>query len=242
MKLRLLVACLFSLPLMVQGQEMQQPNVPQWLQDFSNMPRTQREAFSHVFNEAKHCYQQQQWAACLVKLNECDGIFARNPSIQTLRVACYQEMELYAEALAIVEQQLLLNPDDVISQYNLSSIYMGMQNYQKCVDVTEHLLKSISMEEYEKFRDLLNFRLFVCILALGDEKRALKIVDYCSIMDDSPLYYMVQSVLSLYQKDRQKALDNLKSAQQIYGNTPNMNAYEKCLKKSGFVSDWDITI
>ncbi len=241
----LLIATLLlvSLPLGAQNQQLQQPtNIPRWLQDFSNMPRAKREAFAQAFTEAKRTYQLQQWSACIVKLNECEEIFAANPNIQILRVACFQEMEMYAEALEIVLQQLKAQPKDVISQYNLSSIYMGMKDYQKCVDVTEPLLRNISMEEDKKFRDLLNFRLFICKLALDDEVGAIKVVEYCSILDDSPLYYMVQSAVSLYKKDRLKAAENLKAAQNIYGRTMSMPAYERCLQKSGFVTDWDIAL
>ncbi len=245
MKSRLIATLLLglSLPLMAQEAALQQQmNIPQWLQDFSNMPRATREAFAVAFTEAKRTYQAQQWSACLVKLNECDEIFAENPNIEILRVACFQEMEMYPEALVIVQKQLKTNPKDVISQYNLSSIYMGMKDYQKCADVTEPLLRNISMEEDLKFRDLLNFRLFICKLALGDEKGAIKVVNYCSIIDDSPLYYMVQAAVSLYKKDRLKAADNLKAAQRIYGRTMSMPAYERCLQKSGFVTDWDIAL
>ncbi len=242
----LLIATLLlglSVPLGAQDDSLQPKlNIPKWLQDFSNMPRAKREAFAEAFTEAKRTYQAQQWSACIIKLNECDEIYAANPNIQILRVACYQEMEMFKEALEIVLKQLKDNPKDVISQYNLSSIYMGLKDYQKCVDVTEPLLRNISMEDDKKFRDLLNFRLFICKLALDDEKGAIKVVEYCSILDDSPLYYMVQSAVSLYKKDRLKASENLKTAQRIYGRTMSMPAYERCLQKSGFVTDWDIAL
>lgn len=219
-----------------------QSPVSAWVTEFTNLPLEQREEFSANFNAAKAAYQRQSWSACLTKLAACEQIFDKNPNVNVLRVGCLQELGLYPDALRLVLDHLKQQPNDVVAIYNLSNIYLAMGEYKQCLAVTTPLLSNISMKDDIKYRDLLYYRLLLCNLALKDEPAANAIASKRNMMDDSPFYYMVEAALALYQGNRNKAAENLKIAQRIYGKTMNMPAYEQCLQKSGLVSAWDIAL
>ncbi len=218
------------------------PNLPDWVVKFSNLSQSTRDEFTRQFNIAKAAYQRQDWSGCMNQLDKCENIFAYNPNVNVLRVGCLQELGLYQKALDIVLAHLKENPTDQVGIYHLSSIYLAKGDYQQCIDVTTPMLMNISMADDLKFRDLLNFRIFVCKLRLNDEEGAKEIVKGCSLLDDSPLYYMSQAALALYKNDRIQASANLKSAQKIYGKSMNMPAFERCLQMSKLVSVWDIAL
>lgn len=246
MKKHLLAALLLScLPLSAQdivSSAEAQAELPAWLVNFSNLPKERREEFALIFNEAKQDYQRKDWSGCMERLTACDIIFADNPNTKVLRVGCMQELGLYDQALSIILEHLKTNPSDLVAQFNLSSIYMGLKEYQKCAEVLAPLIINMSMEDDAKFRDVLNYRLFICKLLLNEESSAMATVKNCSIMDDSPLYYMVQVALNLHTGDRNEASKNLKIAQKIYGKSMNMPAYERCLEMTPWLSKWDIAL
>ncbi len=218
-----------------QGQLSDIKDLPTWVVDLSNLPKDAREAYITNFTKAKDAYKASRWLECIALLNTCELIYNKNPNVDTLLAGCYIEQGDFESALEVSLKSLELAPNDTVVQLNLSSIYLGTAQFQKCIEMLDEVLLTVNPRSQTDIYNILLYRKFLCLLMLDKNSEARELVKHTRPMDETPLYYFSQGTLYLTTGDRLNAKRELDSADRIFENYPLLRAYHKGLVLSGAI-------
>ena len=207
--------------------------LPQWLVDFSNLPRNDRELYLRSFNNAKLAYQQGQWVACIGYLADCEMIFRGNPNVWNLRACCLMEQKYLEEAAEELEKVRKVLPNDPVTAMNLANIRMARGQYEESISTLRELRRMLPYETPQELLYVLDFRQFLCHIMLGQEAEARELVKDLSPISDTPLYYYSQAVFALTRGDRVEAARLLRVANSIFAKGNITVPYQRALELSG---------
>lgn len=208
-------------------------NMPQWLIDFSNLPRLEREQYLRAFNNAKRAYQQGQWVACIGYLADCEMIFRGNPNVWNLRACCLLEQKFFEEAEAELERVRKALPNDPVTTMNLANIQMARGHYKESIATLNALRDLLPYETPKELLYALDFRELICHTMLGQRQEAEKLVSNLSPISDTPLYYYSQVVFALADGNRMEASRYLRIAGSIFSKGNTLVPYQRTLQLSG---------
>lgn len=210
--------------------------LPQWLIDFSNLPRNDREQYLRAFNNAKQAYQQGQWVACIGYLADCEMIFRANPNVWNLRACCLMEQKFFDEAAAELERVRKALPSDPVTAMNLANMHMARGRYKESISTLNELRDMLPFETPKELLHVLDFRELLCHVMLGQEAEARKLVEGLSPISDTPLYYYSQAVFALAANNRIEASRNLRVANSIFSKGNITVPYQRALELSGITN------
>lgn len=210
--------------------------LPQWLIDFSNLPRNDREQYLRAFNNAKQAYQQGQWVACIGYLADCEMIFRGNPNVWNLRACCLMEQKFFDEAAAELERVRKALPNDPVTAMNLANMHMARGRYKESISTLNELRDMLPFETPKELLHVLDFRELLCHVMLGQEAEARKLVSGLSPISDTPLYYYSQAVFALAANNRIEASRNLRVANSIFSKGNITVPYQRALELSGITN------
>ncbi len=189
--LRLLLACSFASTSLLPAQQVKA--------DF----RDQVEQVIEDFNAKKY-------DSAIARI---DGIKAEGEDeafLLNLRGAAYTKKKDYAEAKRCFEKTLQLVPGMFAAQFNLGEIEFLQGNYQKALDTFKVMLDNDPRNE------LLQFKVFLCYLQMGDVDAAKKALNKVKFPGDTPAYYYAQAAWEYKQGDKGKVSDYLSGARYIF--------------------------
>lgn len=214
-------------PAAVQEDEME---VPQWLADLSNLPREQRQEYIETFTAAKVALAQGDWVTCDALLTTCELIFRGNPHISNMRAVCYIEQKRFTDAEAEVAKAKQELPNDPTTLVNIATLHMAQGQYQACIDEMTDIIEANRYTVRQDVLDILTFRMFLCHLMMGNEMKALELVQDVSPLCDTPLYYYSRAAVCLFKKDLTGAKGDLQSAARIFdNNAAQLAPYQRAL-------------
>lgn len=229
----LILALLALLPVSQAQQTSSVEDLPQWLVDFSNLPRNDREQYLRAFNNAKRAYQQGQWVACIGYLADCEMIFRGNPNVWNLRACCLMEQKYLDEAAEEMEKASKALPNDPVTAMNLANIRMARGQYEESIQTLHELREMLPYEPPQELLNVLTFREFLCRIMLNEEAEARELVKEFTQMSDTPLYYYSQSVLALSRGDRVEAARLLRVGNNIFAKGNVTVPYRRAMELSG---------
>lgn len=229
----LILACFTLLPVSQAQPESSVNDLPQWLVEFSNLPRNDREQYLRAFNNAKRAYQQGQWVACIGYLADCEMIFRGNPNVWNLRACCLMEQKYLDEAAEEMQKARKALPNDPVTAMNLANIRMARGQYKESIQTLQELREMLPYETPQELLNVLTFREFLCRIMLNEEAEARKLVQGFTQMSDTPLYYYSQSVLALAHGDRVEAARLLRVGNSIFAKGNITVPYLRAMELSG---------
>lgn len=234
--LTLILALMALLPLSQAQQGPAVSELPQWLVDFSNLPRNDREQYLRAFNKAKQAYQQGQWLACIGYLADCEMIFQGNPNVWNLRACCLMEQKYLDEAAEELEKVRKALPKDPVTAMNLANIRMARGQYEESIATLQELREMLPYETPPELLNVLDFRELLCRIMLGQEAEARAIVKNLTPISDTPLYYYSQAVFALAQGNRVEASHHLRTVNSIFSKGNLTVPYQRALELSGVLN------
>lgn len=213
---------------------------PQWLIDFSNLPKESREQYVSLLNQAKLAFQHNQWINCITLLAECEVIMRGNPNVWNLRVSCLLEQKYYKEAEIELQRVLQLTPHDPVALLNQASVHMVFGRYTESLELTSRLRDDIYLKGTDQnILYVLDYRMLICYLMLGQQDKAEAIAKTVSPVSDTPLYYYAQAAFALKQNDRTTAVRHLGVASRIFANNNACIPFNRVLELSGLGKERD---
>lgn len=234
----LLAALCAQLPAQAQEAPLPQANrtvekLPQWLVDFSNLDRNDRERYLRAFQNAKTTYQQGQWVACIGYLADCEMIFKGNPNVWNLRACCLMEQKFFEDAAEELKRVRKALPHDPVTVMNLANLYMAQGLYQQSIDTIHELRDMLPFETPKDLLYVLDFRELLCLAMQGNIEEARALVKGLTPVSDTPLYYYSQVVFALASGDHMEASRNLRVVNSIFSKGNALVPYQRALELSG---------
>ena len=210
--------------------------LPQWLMDFSNLPRNDREQYLRAFNNAKISYQQGQWVACIGYLADCEMIYRGNPNVWNLRACCLMEQKFFEEAAVELERVRKAIPNDPVTTMNLANLHLASGRYEQSITTLAELRRILPYDTPKELLYVLDFRELLCLVMLGREAEARELVKELSPISDTPLYYYSQVVFALAQGNKMEASRNLRVVNSIFAKGNSLVPYQRALDISGIAN------
>ena len=207
--------------------------LPDWLIEFSNLPRLEREQYLRAFNNAKRAYQQGQWVACIGYLADCEMIFRGNPNVWNLRACCLMEQKYFDEAAVELERVRKVLPSDPVTAMNLANMHLARGRYAESITTIHELRNLLPYETPKELLYVLDFRELICHVMLGQRQEAEALVAGLSPISDTPLYYYSQAVFALAEGNRMEAARHLRTAGSIFSKGSIIVPFQRALELSG---------
>ena len=219
--------------------EDQLDEIPNWVNELSNLPSAQRQLYVNQFAAAKWAYSKGAMDMCHQCLDACEAIYSQNPNVWNLRASAYIAVGSFAAAEIWLKKVREVAPDDLVANLNYSLLYLGLGQYEKCIEECDILLGDIEYNErLEPLRHSLTFRKFISLVILERVDEAKDLVKDITPLTFTPLYYYTQAVLAMVENDPERALKEISAADRIYRTDPYLLTYKQAIQFTNILQNF----
>jgi len=156
-------------------------------------------------------FDSKNYDAALIKLEAVDSKMPDDPFVQNLLGAAYTKKKDYAVAKKYFDKALAKQPDFFPAKFNVGELFFLQRQY------AEALVYFQKMQEADPRNELLQFKIFLCHLQLGDKEAAAKALKGIKYPGDTPAWYYGQAAWESKNGNNKKALEYITGAQYIFG-------------------------
>lgn len=165
--------------------------------------RAQVETIIEDFNDKK--YDSAISRIDTIKAEGEDAAFLTN-----LRGAAYTKKKDYAEAKRNFEKALELSPGMFAAHFNLGEVDFLQGNFEAA------LTKFQTMLDADPRNELLQFKVFMCHLMMGDDRASKRALARIKYPGDTPAWYYAHAAYEHKQGNKSKASEYLSGARYIF--------------------------
>lgn len=211
--------------------------------EFSNLPEDQRKEFLQNLGEASRFFQQKRIFECFEALEKADKIFDKTSELENLRGSCYVEIRAFDKALESFNKAAELDPKNSSIQFNIAEVLFVTKEWQKSHDALQKVLKEIPESNMALSR-LVEFKILLCKLKLGQDDEVLILSEKYDFLDDSPYHYYAKAALSYHKEELLEAEQWLARANRIFRNPNIIAPWQDTLVEFGYIKSFygDATI
>jgi len=130
--------------------------------------------------------------------------------LTNLRGAAYTKKKDFVEAKRNFEKALELAPGMFAAHFNLGEVEFLQGNHK------EGLAKFQTMLDADPRNELLQFKVFMCYLLMGEERAAKRSLSRIKYPGDTPAWYYAQAAWEHKQGNKSKASEYLSGARYIF--------------------------
>ena len=235
----MLLCCL--LPLVAvncQEAEKPKPEVPAFEQEFSNLPKEQREEFQKKLAEAQRLFSQKRVFEAIGKANEAAAIFKNSPDLQNLLGACQVEFRDFDKAMEHFKEADKLAPGQPSIVFNMAELNFVTKDWKAAEVNLEKVLamtaKSNKPEELQLSR-LVEFKLLLCKLKLGKKDEAAKLAKKYDYLDDSPFPYYAEAAIAFSEGREVEAEGAMARGARIFQSPELLAAWQDTMMEFGYI-------
>jgi tetratricopeptide (TPR) repeat protein len=150
-----------------------------------------------------------------------------------LKGAAYTKMRDFEKAEASFARAVELIPEAFHARFNLTEIAYVTGRYEEAEKGFRKLLEDFPQTQLAT-RRLIEYKILICKLKLGDEDAAKGILATLDYLDDTPAYYVCNAALAYSKEDREAAEEWIQSARRIYSPT-QMEVFLDALVEAGWI-------
>ena len=156
-------------------------------------------------------FDAKNYDAALTKLEAVNAKMPDDAFVQNLLGAAYTKKKDYPTAQKYFDKCLEKQPDFFPAKFNVGELLFLQRRY---ADALAYFQK---MQEKDPQNELLQFKIFLCDLQLGDKDSAAKALKSIKYPGDTPAWYYGQAAWASKNGDNKKALEYVTGAQYIFG-------------------------
>jgi tetratricopeptide (TPR) repeat protein len=231
----------FLLPIAaVSGQEKEAPKTElrAFEQEFSNLPKEQREEFIKKLTEAQRLFAQKRVFEAISMANEAAKIFSNQPDLQLLLGACQVEFRDFDKAMEHFKEADKLTPGAVGILFNIAELNFVTKDWAAAEKNFEKVLlvatKSPRPEQFQLVR-LAEFKLLLCKIKLGKKDEAAKLAKKYDYLDDSPFPYFAEAAIAFSEGRDIEAEGSMARGARIFANPEAISAWQDTMMEFGYI-------
>lgn len=178
-----------------------------------------------VLRQATAQYDRGDYQGVIERLGSLDGPAAGDLSVLNLRAAALTKSGNYEQALRIFSDILAAQPDYFPAAFNAAEVRFLAGDREGALEMFRQLRRRDPRNE------LLPFKVFVCLVALGRDEEAAKTARAMNPAGLTPSWYYAQAVTARRQNDEAKARKYLRAAHALYGRD-GCSLYDESLESA----------
>jgi tetratricopeptide (TPR) repeat protein len=235
----MLLCCLLPLAA-VNGQEAEKPKpqVSVYEQEFSNLPKEQREEFQKKLAEAQRLFAQKRVFETIGKANEAAAIFKNSPDLQTLLGACQVEFRNFDKAMEHFKEADKLAPGQAAIIFNMAELNFVTKDWAAAEvnlgKVLSMMGKSTRAEDVQLTR-LVEFKLLLCKLKLGKKEEAATMAKKYDYLDDSPFPYYAEAAIDFSEGRDLEAESAMARGVRIFQDSALLSSWQDTMVEFGYI-------
>ena len=204
---------------------------------FSNLPEEKRKEFVQLMNDASKLFAEKRIFETLDAVAEAAKIFPDSAALENIRGSCYVEFRDFDRARQTFERALELAPDSPTILFNIAEVDFCAKHWQPAHDGFTALLPKLKGAD-SAMTHLVEFKVLLCKLMLGQVDEARAMVDKHGFMDDTPYHFFAQSAMAFHQDDKVAAEEWLGRAVRIYRNPQILAPWQDTLIEFGYIKSF----
>lgn len=206
--------------------------------EFTNLPEQQRRNFFKHLKEAERLFNQKRIFECMSEVRESSKIFNKSSEVFNLLGSCYVEFRDFDKARELFSKASQISPNQATILFNIGEMEFVTHNWKSCLEKMNQTIKLLPKQDVIT-RRLVEFKIMLCHIALGDQEEANKMAErYDPIEDDSPYYYYAQASLCYRDKEIVKAEEWYQIANRVYQNSGMLSAWQDTLIEFGYIASF----
>lgn len=190
----------------------------------SQSPNIDRKTREMIQSSLKD-FDEKKYDDALAKLTEANKKYPEDPFIMNLLGAAYVKKKDYDTALKYFQATLAKQPDFFPALFNVGEVDFLRRSYATALD---HFKK---MLEKNPGNELLQFKIVLCELELGNTEAAVKALNAMKYPGDTPAWYYAQAAVEYKKGNRDKAREYVSGARYIFG--PRTLLFEETFEDLG---------
>lgn len=209
------------------------------MEAFSNLPQEQREQYLKHAVEADRLFKDKRIFETLDELAKASAIFKDNAEAYNLLGSCYVEFRDFDKALDAYQRALKLDPDNINIKFNVAEVYFVTKKWKEsCSTFEEILKKSEGDEKAAPLMRIVEFKILLCKIKLGQQEEAEILANKYDYLDDSPYYYFAKASLAYEKNDLVKAEEWLAMAGRIFQDPAILAPWQDTLVEFGYIKSF----
>lgn len=189
-------------------------------------PLTTQRRLAAVLRQATTDYDRGDYASVISRLDALTGPSADDLSVLNLRAAALTKTGEYDRALRFFADILRAKPDYFPAAFNSAEVLFLRGDLEGSLEAFRRL------RQRDPNNELLRFKVFLCLVALGRDAEAAKVAQAMHAAGLTPSWYYAQAVIARREGDQPKASEHLRAAQALYG-TGGCRLYDESLQSAG---------
>ncbi len=204
---------------------------------FTNLPKAQRDAFVEHVNKAARLFAEKRIFEVLDELGKAEAIFPKSVAALNLKGSCYVEFRDFKRAREFYEEALKLSPESTSVRFNIAEVEFCIKDWQAAHDSFTKLLADIP-EEQAAMKRLVEFKILLCKLKVGQVEAARKMADNHGFLDDSPYHFFAMAALAFHAEDPVAAEEWLARAVRIFQRPEVLAPWQDTLIEFGYIKSF----
>ncbi len=194
-----------------------------------SLPNDAEERYKVTYVRAAQAFSHTDLDAALKYLALADEAKPGQANNANLRGAIYTRQRDWPKAEASFREALKLQPDLPMAQFNLGEVLFLNNNYVDAREKFQIFLNS------QPNNDLGLFKIYLCDLLGGNNRKAVDFLSTLQPNPNSPLYYFSKAADAFYRQDKASAMEFVGSAYRIYPADAN-STFADSLVEKGYLS------
>jgi tetratricopeptide (TPR) repeat protein len=157
-------------------------------------------------------FDAKNYDAALSKLRAVNATMPEDAFVLNLLGAGYTKMKDYTEAQKYFGKALRNQPDFFPAKFNVGELLFLQRRYAEALKHFQQMLQRNSGNE------LLQFKVFLCQLLIGDDGRATETLKTIKYPGDTPAWYYAQAAWASKHGDNKKAIGYVAGAKYLFGS------------------------
>ncbi|MEK7952464.1 tetratricopeptide repeat protein [Luteolibacter soli] len=235
----MLLCCLLPVAA-VSGQEKEKPKteIRAFEQEFSNLPKEQREEFMKKLGEGQRLFGQKRVFEAINKANEAAAIFKAHPDLQVLLGACQVEFRNFDKAMEHFKEADKLAPGISSILFNMAELNFVTKDWKAAETNLEKVLlvsKKSTLSGDLQLSRLVEFKLLLCKLKLGKKDEAAKLAKKYDYLDDSPFPYYAEAAMAFSEGRDVEAEGAMARGGRIFANPEMIAPWQDTMVEFGYI-------
>jgi len=205
---------------------------------FLNLPEERRKEFGKHIGEADRLFREKRVFETIDELEKAAVIFQDSPELLNLRGSCYVEFRAFEKAMEAYRAAEKLSPDNPSIQFNIGEILFVTKKWQPSMDLFEKVLKTMNPKNDTPLMRLIEFKIQLCKIKLGQKEEAEILAEKYDFFDDSPYYYYAHAAICYEKGDLVKAEEWLSMASRVFQDPNIISPWQDTLVEFGYIKSF----